>query len=195
MTVSWGATDAGAGVKSYDVKRSYDGGAYRLVASGVTATSLTSTMKPGHTYRFKVRARDKAGNVSGWVRAATWRASLIQQSSTSVKYGGAWATEPSSAYSGGSLRTASAAGASARLSFSGRAVAWVTTLRPDAGQVRVYIDGVLAATIDTRADATAARYVAFSRSWTSWGSHTIRLVVLGTADRPRVDLDAFEVIG
>jgi hypothetical protein len=133
--------------------------------------------------------------VSGWVRAATWRGTLTQQSSTSVKYGGAWATESSSAFSGGSLRTTSTAGASARLSFSGRTVAWVTTLRPDAGQVRVYIDGVLAATIDTRAEATTERSVAFSRSWSSWGSHTIKLVVVGTADRPRADLDAFEVAG
>jgi hypothetical protein len=195
VTVSWSASDAGAGVKSYDVKRSYDGGAYRLVASGVTATSLTSTIKPGHTYRFKVRARDKAGNVSGWVRAATWRGTLTQQNSTSVKYGGAWATASSSAFSGGSLRTASTAGASARLTFSGRAVAWVTALRPDAGQVRVYIDGALTATIDTYADAPTERYVAFSRSWSSWGTHTIKLVVVGTVDRPRAHLDAFAIAG
>jgi hypothetical protein len=36
--------------------------------------------------------------------------------------------------------------------------------------------------------------VVFSQSWSASGSHSIRLVVLGTADRPRVDLDAFVII-
>jgi hypothetical protein len=37
--------------------------------------------------------------------------------------------------------------------------------------------------------------VAFSRSWSSWGTHTIKLVVVGTVDRPRAHLDAFAIAG
>jgi hypothetical protein len=194
MTVTWSATDGGSGVKSYDVRRSYDGGSYTTVATNLTAASLPWTMKPGHSYRFKVRATDKAGNVSGWSGSSSWRSSLVQQSATAVKLSGSWATESAAAHSGGSLKASTAAGASASLSFSGRAVAWVTTLRPDAGEVRVYVDGALATTIDTYAESTTERYVAFSRSWSSWGSHTIKVVVVGTAGRPWVGVDAFEVI-
>jgi hypothetical protein len=195
MTVSWSATDAGTGVKSYDVKRRVDGGDWVRIASATSATSLNTTMKPGHSYLFKIRARDRAGNVSAWVGAYSWRSTLIQQNSAAVSYAGAWTTESSSAHSGGSLKSATAAGASASLTFSGRAVAWVTTLRPNAGQVRVYVDGALAATVDTQADTTTQRYVAFSRSWSSWGRHTIKIVVVGTDGRPRVGVDAFETIG
>jgi hypothetical protein len=194
MLLTWSATDAGAGVKSYDVKRSYDGGTYERVGSGITAASLSWTFKPGHSYQFKVRARDKAGNVSAWVGASTWTSSLVQQSSSSVKWTGAWTTDSDAAFSGGSARAATAPGATASLTFSGRSVAWVTTREPTNGTVQVWVDGALAATVDTFAESTTERFVAFTRSWTSYGSHTIKLVVVGTADRPQVVVDAFEVI-
>jgi hypothetical protein len=36
--------------------------------------------------------------------------------------------------------------------------------------------------------------VAFSHVFPSWGTHTIKLVPVGTAGRPRIDVDAFAVI-
>ena len=192
--LGWTGTDSGAGVASYDVERSANGGAFTRISSATTATSLNLEMKPGSNYRFRVRARDKVGNLGAWVTTSTWWAALTQQSSSSMKYTGIWTKADGAAFSGTSLKHASAAGAASWLTFSGRAVAWVTTLRPTSGEVQVFIDGVLAGTIDTFADATAERAVVFSRSWASYGTHTIKLVVVGTADRPRADLDAFEII-
>lgn len=194
MTLTWGGTDAGSGIKSYDVARSYDGGAYKTIASATTAKAMNWTMNPGHTYRFKVRARDKAGNLGSWVYASTWSASLIQNTSTSVKYTGSWSAASGAAHSGGSVRFATGAGASATLTFSGRAFAWVTTLRETGGEVQVWVDGVLAGTVDTYAESTTYRQVVFSKAWAGYGSHTVKLVVVGTPDRPRGELDAFEVI-
>jgi hypothetical protein len=194
VRLTWSGSDVGSGIASYDVARSYDGGAYATIASATTATSLNTTMTPGHTYRFRVMARDRAGNVSAWAYASTWSPSLIQQTSASVAYAGSWSTSSSTSNSGGSARSATAAGASATLSFSGRAVAWVTTLRPTDGVAKVYIDGVLAATIDTKGASTTYRQIVFSKAWTSYGAHTIKIVVAGTAGRPRVDVDAFEVL-
>jgi hypothetical protein len=194
MNVTWSATDAGSGVRSYDVKRSYDGGAYVRIASAIPTASLTTTMKPGHTYRFKVRARDHAGNVGSWVASSTWRSSLAQQTTAAVTYTGAWSSESVAAFSAGSARYATAAGASVSYSFSGRSVAWVTRLAPTSGAVHVYVDGVLAATVDTTAASTSERALVFSKSWSSYGAHKIKLVVVGTADRPRADIDAFAVI-
>lgn len=193
--LTWTGTDKGAGIASYDVQRSYDGGSWTTIASKTTAKWLDVSLNPGHRYRFRVRARDKAGNLGAWVTTSTWYPKLIQQSSTTVKAAGAWTYAANSAHSGGSVKFSATAGSSVSHTFSGRAVAWVTTLRPGAGEVQVYVDGVLAATIDTGADSVAYRQVVFSRTWTSYGSHTIKLVVVGTPDRPRAELDAFEVIG
>ena len=194
MRLTWGGTDVGAGIASYDVARSYDGGAYTTIASATTATSLNLTMTPGHTYRFRVRARDKAGNVGAWVVASTWYPVLTQNSNSSLTYTGSWATGSNASHSGGTARSAIAAGASVSYAFSGRAIAWVTTLGPTMGAVQVYVDGVLAATVDTTAAATTFRHVVFGKSWSVYGSHTIKLVMVGTEGRPRAYLDAFEVI-
>lgn len=194
VRVSWGGTDTGSGIASYDVGRSYNGGAFTTIASATTATSINWTMTPGSSYRFRVRARDKAGNVGVWVTSSTWYPVLTQNSSSSLVYTGSWATSSNTANSGGSARSATTAGASVSYTFTGRAVAWVTTLRPDSGAVQVWVDGILASTVDTRADATTYRQVVFSKAWTTYATHTIKLVVMGTADRPRAELDAFEVI-
>ncbi|HJP89403.1 MAG TPA: hypothetical protein VJ850_10250 [Candidatus Limnocylindrales bacterium] len=195
MRISWTGTDADSGIASYDVQRSYDGAAYATIASATTATSLDWTMTPGHTYKFRVRARDKAGNVGAWTTAYSWHAYLRQNSYSSIAYSTGWTTATSATASGGSVKTSSTAGATATLTFSGRAVGLVTTLGPTHGAVQVWVDGVLSATIDTYADTAASKQVVFSKGWSSYASHTIKLVVVGTAGHPAFDLDALEVIG
>jgi hypothetical protein len=149
-------------------------------------------MTPGHTYRFRVRARDKAGNVGAWATASTWYPVLTQNSSTSLAYTGSWATASNAANSGGSARSASAAGATVSYTFTGRGIAWVTTLQSTGGAAKVYVDGVLVATVDTHAASTALRQIVFSKAWTSYATHTIKLVT-ATTGAP-VTVDAFEMI-
>lgn len=194
MRITWTGSDSGSGVASYDVQRAYNGGAYQTIKSATTATSLDWSMTPGVTYKFRVRARDKAGNVGAWTTAYSWGASLRQNSYSSIVYAGSWATSSNSQHSGGSVKSSSAAGATATLAFSGRAIGLVTTLGPTRGAVQVWVDGVLSATIDTYADTETYRQVVFNKGWSSYGSHTIKLVVVGTAGRPAFSLDAFEVI-
>jgi hypothetical protein len=192
--MKWGGTDTGSGIASYDVDRSYDGLAFTRIVNLTTSTTLIFVLNQGHSYRFRVRARDVAGNVGAWVYTSTWTGSLLQNTSTSLVYAGTWATSSDAANSGGSVRSATSPGASVSYAFSGRAVAWLTTLRPDAGAVQVWVDGILEATVDTHADATAYRQIVFSKAWASYASHTIKLVVVGTAGHPTGVLDAFEVI-
>jgi|GEM_PF-1030769 len=191
MTLTWTGSDSGAGIASYDVRRSTDYGAYATIATGVTGTSLNWTMAPGHSYTFKVRARDKAGNLGAWVGPSTWYTTLTQQQSTAVKYTGTWTGESGGAYSAGNLRFATDAGASASYTFRGRSIGWVTTLRPDGGLAQVYVDGALVATVDTASPETTQRVLAFTRSWTGLSTHTIKIVVVSG----RVDLDAFALLG
>jgi hypothetical protein len=132
--------------------------------------------------------------VGGWIAGPTLRGSLVQQSSPALTYRGTWHVGESSHYSAGFDRFATSAGAAAQYTFTGRGIAWVTTRGPDRGAVKVYLDGTLVATVDTRASALGFRYVAWSRTWGSSGTHTLRLVAVGTAGRPRFDLDAIEVL-
>jgi hypothetical protein len=194
-SVTFSATDpGGAGVRSYEVKRSTDGGTFKVIATDVTSTALAVRLVPGHSYRFAVRARDRAGNVGGWVAGPTIRAYLPQQTNDALTWSGTWSKVVDPRFSGGSVRYAKAAGASVRYAFYGRAIGWVTTLASNRGQARVYIDGTLVATIDTYAANLSFGRVAFARTWSSSGYHTLRIVVVGTNLRPRVDVDAFEVL-
>ena len=148
---------------------------------------------PGTAYRFEARARDRAGNLSSWTAGATVRGSVFQNSSGSVIYHGAWVLSSASAYSGGSVRYATAGGASASLTTSARSLAFVTTIASTRGAVWIYVDGSYRATIGL-AGPTAYRRIVYSTSWASIGTHSIKIVVVGTAGHPRVDLDAFEVV-
>ena len=172
MSVSWTATDAGSGVKSFDVKRSKDGGAYERIASAITAASLNTTMTPGHTYKFKVRGRDNAGQrqlvgrVLDLARrpdpADDLRRDLhgdlvervrlgVQRRQRQVRHRGRARARPT--------RSTAAS------------VAWVTRLAPTSGAVQVYVDGVLVGhgRHDRRCH-DSERVVAFSKSWSSYGS-------------------------
>jgi hypothetical protein len=194
LALAWAAADTGgSGLATYDLARSFDGAAFVVIAGGFTSPSINTTTSSGHTYRFEVRAHDHAGNVGGWVAGPTLKPSLVQQTSTSITYHLTWTTSTYASFSGGSVRYATAAGASASYTFTGRSVAFVTTRAISRGAVKIYIDGVLATTFDCYAASSTFRYVAFARTWASSGTHTIKLVVVGTAGRHRVDLDAIEV--
>jgi hypothetical protein len=190
VNLAWTGSDGGAGIASYDVKRSVDGGAYERIAS-VSGTSLAWTMTPGHGYGFKVRARDKAGNLGSWVGGSTWTPSLLQQENGAVSYTGAWTWQKDLTASGASVRSATTAGAATSVQLKGRSIGWLTSLGPDGGVAAVYVDGALAATVDTTASTTTPRVVAFTRSWSSYASHNIRIVVLSG----RISLDAFALLG
>jgi N-acetylmuramoyl-L-alanine amidase-like protein len=192
--VGWTGVDTGgSGVRSYDLAWSVDGAAFRTIFSGLIHPAAWVGLGPGHAYRFEARARDWAGNVGGWTAGPTVQASVYEQTSGSIVYHGNWTTITATAFSGGSIRYATAAGASASLTTTARSVGFVTTLAVDRGAVQVYVDGTLRATVSLTG-ATSYRRVAYSTAWGSVGIHTIKIVVVGSAGHPRVDLDAFEVV-
>jgi len=55
----------------------------------------------------------------------------------------------------------------------------------------VYVDGVLAGTVDLAKALGSPRWAVFRRHWTSVGSHAVRIVVSGNGV---VDIDAFAVL-
>jgi hypothetical protein len=194
-SISWSASDSGsAGLRDYDVARSTDGGAFVVIKTGLTTPSLAVSLSSGHTYRFEVRAHDKANNVSAWVAGSTLRPAIVQQTSSSLTWAGAWTTTSSASYSGGSARYSGVAGASVTYAFSGRGIGVVFGRGPTRGQVKVYMDGAYLATVDTYAASASYGWVGFARNFSAYGSHTLKLVVVGTPTRPTVVLDALEVL-
>jgi spore germination protein YaaH len=195
-TLTWSATDVGgAGVLDYDVRRSVDGGAWGDIADHVATRSMSVGLAANHRYRFEIRARDRAGNVGAWVAGTTISAFLRQQGFNAITWTGTWKHVAGATYSGGTARSSTAAGAAMRYAFSGRSIGVVVTRRPDGGRVKVYLDGAYVTTIDTAAAALAYRQLLFSRAWSSVGTHTLRLVIIGgSAGHARVDIDAIALL-
>jgi len=153
------------------------------------------TFPPGpSTYQFRVRAKDGAGNVGSWAYGTTFRLTAYQEDSTSISYAGAWARLAWVSAWGGYETSSVTAGNTAKLTFSGRNVAWVAPTASNRGQATVFIDGMAIKTIDLFSSTTLARAVDFSYYWASAGTHTIQVKVVGTAGRPYVDIDGFVVM-
>ena len=74
----------GAGIRSYDIAQSSDGGAFATIRSALPGASLALSLAPGHSYRFEVRATDKANNRSGWVAGSAISPQLVEQTATGV---------------------------------------------------------------------------------------------------------------
>lgn len=197
-TVTWtpsldGTSGAGLAASPYTLQRSLSGGAWTTLGR-YPGTAAAVSLPASGTVRFRVLAVDAAGNTATGTPSPSRSAGLVQQSSTAVRYSGSWYAASSTAFSGGSVKWAKAAGTSASYTFTGRGVALVTTRAPSRGRVKVYVDGVYAATVDLYRVSTQYRALAWARTWTSSRTHTLRLVVVGTAGRPRVDLDALAVL-
>jgi hypothetical protein len=59
------------------------------------------------------------------------------------------------------------------------------------GSAKVYVDGVLKATVGTKAASKLNRVIAYAFQWASDGAHTLRVVNVATAGHPRVTVDGF----
>jgi hypothetical protein len=195
VTISWTGSDRGWGIDRYQLQRSTDGGAWKSVAlPSARATSILQSLAGGHSYRFRVRAVDRYGNLGYWDYGPTFRPRVYEEWSAAIVYRGSWARVPDASASGGYLRETMAAGGTATLRFSGRDVAWIAERGPAHGRVRVYVDGVYVKMIDLSALADQPRRVVFARHWGASGTHTLLLRSEGTTGRPVADLDALVVL-
>jgi GH25 family lysozyme M1 (1,4-beta-N-acetylmuramidase) len=191
VRVAWTASDP-SGVASDALQRSVSGGPWSGVRLATTAaTSADSSLPIGPSSGYQVRATDRLANASDWLAGPLVRASVVQQSSAAITWSGTWHGVVSTAASGGSVRYATTAGAWAKYTFTGSSVAWVTTRGTTRGKAKVYLDGVYATTVNLWSSSGHSRSIVFARNWGTSGAHSIRIVVVGTAGHPRVDIDAF----
>jgi hypothetical protein len=191
VRVSWTTSDAQSGIQFVQVfwQRSSPFSQV-LVPYPAGTTNVVRAVTVGGRYMIDVQSIDKADNGSGGY-APTVIFGAVQQTSSAVKYSGTWTSSSSSSFFGGSVRYATRRGATATYTFTGRGIAFVTTKAKTRGKVEVYIDGLKRQTIDLYSSTTRLRQLVYQASWAASGTHTIKIRVLGTAGRPRVDLDAF----
>jgi subtilisin family serine protease len=181
--VSWPASGG-----DYQLQSSRDGGRWKTIAR-TTATRLDMSIWPGSRYQFRVRSGD-----GDWKYGAS-SVFVPKYPPADVELSGNWQRDASFLSYGELPIYSTQAGASARLHFVGRGVAWIATKGPSRGRANVYLDGSLVQQVDLVASFNKPRQIVFSHSWASFGSHTLRIEVLGAPqNRPRVDLDALMVV-
>ena len=195
VKMTWSGADSGSGVDRYVLQRSKNGGAWTAVTlPSPLTTSVTLPLDKGNSYRFRVRAVDKAGNRSAWLEGPTFKPAIIQESNTNIRYVSSWSTAASATASGGAHRLTASSTARANYTFSGRDVAWVAETGPGRARVDVYVDGSFVQTVDLYAASVQPRKIVFSRHWSAKGTHTISLRNRATTGRPQASLDAIVLL-
>ena len=194
VKVIWSGSDP-SGIARYRLQEQVDGGSWHKVSlASSISRSVTIRVRPGHDYRFRVRAVDRAGNVSTWTNGATVHVRRMSERTTALSTNGPWKRISGSDLMGGHALRSRTAGAEATLRFTGYGVAWFATRAPSRGRAKVYLDGILVKTVDLHRSSRAARRMVFRYAWPTSGSHTLTVRVLGTARHPAVDIDGFVVL-
>ncbi len=199
ITLAWsGDAVGGAALHHYQVARSTGScaafGAPLTVPSGLASVAWNTTVPSTGKVCFKVRAVDAVGNPSAWAVGPLLTPRLTQQSSSLIKYVKTWTLASSAKYSGATEKWSRATSATATYKVTAKSIALVITRGAGRGKVKIWVDGVVVkASLDTKAGSTQYRYVSWQTALTP-GSHLVKITVLGTAGRPRVDLDAFAVL-
>jgi uncharacterized protein with LGFP repeats len=156
-----------------------------------TTTSWSAYAKPAASTAWSLTAADAAGNTA--TSSVTRTTSLRSDSSSSRT--GTWKTTTNSQYLGGTGLYSSATGATASWTVTTRSVALINKRTTTSGKFSVYVDGVYAATIDTRASSSLYRQVQWTRTWSTSTRHTIKIRVAGTSGRPTIALDGIAYVG
>lgn len=194
--VRWSATDAFSGVANYDVQ--YKDGASGVWTTLASQTALTQTSfagVEGHTYYFRARARDNAGNTGVW-SAAKSTVVPIDNTDPALSYTGSWTaiTDTGQSFFKDTVHYSTTLNDSVSFTFTSKAVALIGAKGPDRGRADIYIDGSKVKTVDSYATSVQYRKVIYYKTWATAAPHTITIVNKATAGRPRFDVDGIAVL-
>lgn len=111
---------------------------------------------------------------------------LVDDRDASLIYSGTWHNDSSSTFLNGTARYTSDTNASVSFTFTGTAIQWYGQNDTNFGNAKVYIDGILAETVNVNGPMISQKLL-FSRTGLPAGEHTI-LVVCTSAT---IDVDYF----
>jgi hypothetical protein len=191
VRLTWAGHDSGTGIDHFQLARSTDGGSWTAPTT-VAGTSVVQGLR-GHEYRFHVRAIDGAGNVGRWMPGPIVQVRRVGEARSTVHYRGGWLRSTGERWLGGTAKHSSTPGATVSFTFTGRSIAWVGLTAPNRGRARIFVNGTRVATVDLSSATTQAQRVVWSASFARSATRTVTIKVVGTAHRPRVDVDGFLV--
>lgn len=122
----------------------------------------------------------------------------VEESDAAIVYGPGWIYDNTyGPWSGGSAVYSVDAGAHATFSFTGTGVSWIGYRGRYGGIVQVYLDGALAAEIDTYSATEEIAVPVYTRTGLATGSHSLRVELTGrknpAATNSEIAVDAFDV--
>lgn len=186
-TAAWSASDGGSGIRNFDTRYRrvpYDG-SFGSLSPATTLTGTTrsySALVPGSTYCFSSRARDKAGNVSGYADASCTAIPLDDRALTRSP---GWTATTRTGWFQDTLLTTSTQGATLKVSNASlKRIGLVAQTCPTCGVVGVYVGGTLVAQVDLASSTTAhvVRQVTFGQR-----DGTVTVKVLTSSKPVRID--------
>ena len=188
--IAWSGTDTnGTGIGRYQLQVSTNGGSYATVSlASATSTSVNRTLTDGRSYRFRVRAIDKQGNVGSYVYGPTFKPAPLPELELERPLHGDLDDQLQQQRERREPPLLDLDRRRARITTSTRDIAWLATRTTTSGSAQVWVDGILAATINLRSSKTLYRQLVFSRHFTTLGTHTFEVRPAGGG---RVYLDAF----
>ena len=200
----WSATDP-SGICDYQLWDDYAGRADPTLTYEGMATSYRFNVGDidesdgGYNLRsFALRVQDCAGNWST-TEPEYWPtdrplpqsaySSLATFDDPTGTYSAGWTHSSCLCFAGGTDSHAATAGASVSFTYKGEIFGLMLETGPTRGSAKIYQDGVLAATVNTYAAANTGPRIMWANWFASSATHTIKVVIVGTAGHPRVDVD------
>jgi len=173
------------------------GGAF-IAAAGLPRTAGASEIASSTPAAAAVAAEPiSAASAKSAPASITW--SREQEDHPWIRWGGRWSVQSGSEPSGGSSMISRTKGAWSAATFTGTSAAVVSRVGPDRGHMRVYVDGVGVATVSLCATSSANGVVVWSTTGLRAGTHTVKVVALGSKDPSSsdawVEVDAFDIGG
>ena len=184
LRVTWSASDAASGLANAALKAGST-----TFANGPGGT--TAVITGNQSITFQVTATDTAGNQAVPAQSGPWAIGRFQEGS--AVYARVWSALAGS-QTWDTTRYSTKSRASAKFTFTGTDVAWISTRGTNRGKAKVILDGVLVKTVDLKASSLQVRQIVFAATGLSAGQHTLKVVVLATSGRPRVDINGIVVL-
>ena len=121
----------------------------------------------------------------------------VEDTAPEITASGSWQSIDAASASGGTVKSASAAGSSLTLRFSGTSVCWFAQTGNAGGKAKVYIDGALVKEVDLYNPTTNYQQPVFFKDSLSAGSHTIKIEASGSMNSKSqgqdINVDGFDI--
>lgn len=190
FAIKWSGYDQarGSGIAGYQLQyRPNTTKKWSIVhgAKWTTKTSVKFAGKPGTTYYFRLRARDKAKNIGQWSKAKT----IVPYDDTQLSYSWGWINTTSSSSYKKTLKYSTEREASASLTFTGKSITLIAPTNKNKGKIDVYIrsknndkwsDFIKVSTVDLYSSTSMSRVTIPIRSWARSSRHQVKFVVTST---------------